>query len=118
LRHVDYLSSALGQKKRQVPLSEEHWQMLAPLFPETKAEQGGARAPVCLELVVHEGRFISSSRQGQMARQEHPPGSTCWRLLRLEWEQSVWLRAWQELLVRLDERRLLFGEEKPYWMLH
>src|ERR1035438_7468828 len=38
-------------------------------------------------------------------------GFTCWRRLRRWEEQGVWLRAWQALLARLDERKLLDWEE-------
>src|ERR1035437_1931964 len=42
---------------------------------------------------------------------EYPNGSTCWRRLRRWEEQGVWLQAWQALLARLDERKLLDWEE-------
>lgn len=103
----------MKQKKRQVLLSEAQWEVLCPLFPEPKRRKDGRGRPwasnrSCLEGILW---VLRTGARWRDLPDEYPDGSTCWRRLRMWEEQGVWQAAWQKLLSRLDQRRLLDWEE-------
>ncbi len=98
-------------KKPAAMLSEAHWAVLEPLFPEPKRGKRGrpwAANRDCLEGILW---ILRTGARWRDMPDEYPDGSTCWRRLRAWEEQDVWLKAWQKLLSLLDQRGLLDWEE-------
>ena len=94
-------------------LSDEQWKQIEGLFPVLKRRRDGRGRPWASNRRCVEG-ILWILRVGARWRDlpdEYPDGSTCWRRLRMWEEQGVWLRAWQALLARIDERKLLDWEE-------
>jgi len=94
-------------------LTAQQWKQIEDLFPAPKRRRDGRGRPwtsnrSCLEGILWVLRVGARWRD---LPAEYPNGSTCWRRLRLWEEQGVWLRAWQALLARLDERKLLDWDE-------
>ena len=103
----------MKQKNRQVLLSEAQWEILCPLFPEPKRRKDDRVRPwasnrSCLEGIL---RVLRTGARWRNLPGEYLDGSKCWRRLRMWEEQGVWQAAWQKLLSRLDQRRLLDWEE-------
>jgi transposase len=94
-------------------LTDQQWKQIEDLFPAPKRRKDGRGRPWASNRSCFEG-ILWVLRVGARWRDlpaVYPNGSTCWRRLRLWEEQGVWLRAWQALLARLDERKLLDWEE-------
>jgi transposase len=94
-------------------LTDQQWKQIEDLFPAPQRRKDGRGRPWASNRSCFEG-ILWVLRVGARWRDlptEYPHGSTCWRRLRRWEEQGVWLRAWQALLARLDERKLLDWEE-------
>ena len=94
-------------------LTDQQWKQIEGLFPAPKMRRDGRGRPWTSNRSCFEG-ILWVLRVGARWRDlpaVYPNGSTCWRRLRLWEEQGVWLRAWQALLARLDERKLLDWDE-------
>lgn len=94
-------------------LTDTQWKQIEDLFPVPRRRHDGRGRPWTPNRRCFEG-ILWVLRVGARWRDlpdEYPDGSTCWRRLRMWEEQGVWLRAWQTLLARMDERKLLHWEE-------
>jgi len=94
-------------------LSDKQWKQISGLFPAPKTRRDRRGRPWACNRRCLEG-ILWVLRTGARWRDVpalYPNGSTCWRRLRMWEEKGVWLRAWQALLARMDERRLLDWEE-------
>jgi transposase len=94
-------------------LSDEQWKQIAGLFPVPKRRRDRRGRPWtsnrhCLEGILW---ILRTGARWRDLPGEYPNGSTCWRRLRMWEEQGIWLRAWQALLARMNERKLLDWEE-------
>jgi transposase len=94
-------------------LTDQQWKQIEGLFPEPKRRRDGRGRPWASNRSCLEG-ILWVLRVGARWRDlpaKFPDGSTCWRRLRRWEEEGVWLRAWQALLARLDDHKLLDWEE-------
>ena len=100
-------------KTRQKLLSDEQWDLMAPLFPRPKRradKRGRPPAPnrACLEGILW---ILQTGAAWRFLPDEYPSPSTCWRRLQRWQEQGIWLDAWRTLLGALDENGLLRWDE-------
>ena len=100
-------------KNRQRLLTDEQWELMAPLFPRPKRRadrRGRPRASnrACLEGILW---ILQTGAAWRFLPDEFPSSSTCWRRLQSWQEQGVWLDAWRTLLGALDENGLLRWDE-------
>src|SRR5664279_616474 len=96
-------------------LTDQQWKQIEDLFPAPPRRKDGRGRPWASNRSCFEG-ILWVLRVGARWRDlpsEYPNGSTCWRRLRRWEEQGVWLRAWQALLARLDERKCSTGK-RPF----
>jgi len=101
-------------KKRQKLLTDEQWELIAPLFPRPKRradKRGRPPAPnrACLEGILW---ILQTGAAWRFLPDEFPSPSTCWRRLQRWQEQGIWLDAWRTLLGALDENGLLRWDEE------
>src|SRR5213082_3535067 len=100
-------------KKRQRLLTDEQWELIAPLFPRpTRRADKRGRPPAanraCLEGILW---ILQTGAAWRFLPDEFPSPATCWRRLQ-QWEQEgVWLNACRTLLGALDEEGLLKWDE-------
>src|SRR5207248_3903627 len=92
-------------KKRQRLLTEEQWELMAPLFPRPKRRANKRGRPpaanrACLEGILW---ILQTGAAWRFLPDEFPSPSTCWRRLQRWQEQGIWLEAWRTLLGALDE---------------
>jgi transposase len=87
-------------------VSDELWEVVAPLLPPPRPKPKGGRPPVPDRAALSGILFVlKSGIPWEMLPQEMGCGSgmTCWRRLR-DWQQAgVWERLHHELLNRLDQ---------------
>jgi len=87
-------------------VSDELWEIVAPLLPPHKPRPKGGRRPIpdrdCLRGIIF---VLKSGIPWEMLPQEMGCGSgmTCWRRLRDWTEAGVWKRLHDELLNRLRD---------------
>jgi len=100
-------------KKRQKLLTDEQWELIAPLFPQAKRradKRGRPPAPnrACLEGILW---ILQTGAAWRFLPDQFPSPATCWRRLQRWQEQGIWLEAWRTLLGALDENGLLRWDE-------
>src|SRR5438552_18775858 len=82
-------------KKRQRLLTDEQWELIAPLFPRPKrrADKRGrppAANRACLEGILW---ILQTGAAWRFLPDAFPSPSTCWRRLQRWQEEGVWLEA-------------------------
>jgi transposase len=94
---------------RQILLSDQQWQKIAPLLPQPRSKG----RPWADNRRVLEGILwiLRTGARWQDLPSEYPSPSTCWRRLRLWEEQGVWLQVWRTFLAELNERGLIQWNE-------
>ncbi len=100
-------------KKRQKLLTEEQWELIAPLLPEPRRRRDHRGRPWASKRACFEGILwiLQTGAAWRFLPEEFPSPSTCWRRLK-QWEDDgVWLEAWRALLGALDEEGLLQWDE-------
>ncbi len=101
-------------KKRQKLLTDEQWELIAPLFPHDRSREprkrGRPPAPnrACLEGILW---ILQTGAAWRFLPDEFPSPSTCWRRLQCWQEKGIWLDAWRTLLGALDENGRLRWDE-------
>jgi transposase len=88
-------------------LSDEQWKQVEGLFPTPKRRRDWGWLTVGVESPLSGKYSLGSACGCRNLPDEYPDASTCWRRLRMWEEQGIWLRAWQALLARMDERKRL-----------
>src|SRR5208283_3600492 len=100
-------------KKRQKLLTDEQWELIAPLFPPPKQRRDKRGRPPAPNRACFEGILwiLQTGAAWRFLPDEFPSPPTCWRRLKQWEEQDVWLDAWRALLGALDGEGLLKWEE-------
>ena len=93
-------------------LSDEQWDLIADLFPDSPMTRAGGRPRVapreCLEGILW---VLRTGARWKDLPTYLPSPSTCWRRFK-EWTESgIFLAAWQRLLEQLDRRKLIVWSE-------
>ncbi len=101
-------------KKRQKLLTDEQWELIAPLFPRPKQRAKKRDRPpapnrACLEGILW---ILQTGAAWRFLPDEFPSPSTCWRRLQCWQEKGIWLDAWRTLLGALDENARLRWERE------
>src|SRR3984885_808683 len=96
-------------KKRQNLLSDEQWELIAPLFPEPRRRRDKRGRPWACNRACFEGilRVLQTGAAWRFLPDEYTSPSTCWRRLRQWEEEDVWLNGSRTLLGALDAEGLL-----------
>jgi len=100
-------------KKRFELLTDEQWELIAPLLPELKRRKDNRGRPwvsnrACLEGILW---VLRTGAPWRFLPAQYPSPATCWRRLKQWEEEGVWLDAWRALLGALDGEGLLKWEE-------
>jgi transposase len=100
-------------KKRQKLLTDEQWELIAPLFPKPKRRRDRRGRPPAPNRACFEGILwiLQTGAAWRFLPDQFPSPSTCWRRLQRWQEAGVWLDAWRALLRGLDEEGLLWWDE-------
>ena len=100
-------------KARQKLLTDEQWELIAPLFPQRKRRRDKRGRPPAANRACFEGILwiLQSGAAWRFLPDEFPSPSTCWRRLQRWQDEGVWLEAWRALLGALDENGLLRWDE-------
>ena len=93
-------------------LTDEQWQLIKDLFPETRVGPEGGRPAVmsrpCFEGILW---LLRSGARWKDMPSHFPSATTCWRRHR-DWTRSgLWEKAWARLLRKLDREGRLDHEE-------
>ena len=96
-------SPAGSTTEPQFELTDEQWNLLADLFPETPVGPKGGRPVVesrrCLEGIVW---MLRSGGRWKDLPAHFPSATTCWRRHKQWTEAGVWEKAWARLARLLD----------------
>lgn len=93
-------------------LSDERWQLIKDLFPESPVGPKGGR-PVAASRPCVEGILwiLRSGARWKDMPTHFPSATTCWRRHRNWTRSGVWRKAWARLVQRLDREGRLNHEE-------
>ena len=93
-------------------LSDERWQLIKDLFPESPVGPKGGR-PVAASRPCVEGILwiLRSGARWKDMPTHFPSATTCWRRHRNWTRSGVWRKAWARLVRRLDREGRLNHEE-------
>ena len=93
-------------------LTDEQWQLIKDLFPETPVGPQGGRPVVasrpCAEGIIW---ILRSGARWKDLPDRFPSATTCWRRLQKWTEAGVWEKAWGRLLRKLDRQGRVCREE-------
>ena len=93
-------------------LTDEQWQLIKDLFPETPVGPKGGRPAVasrpCAEGIIW---ILRSGARWKDMPERFPSATTCWRRLQKWTEAGVWEKAWGRLLRKLDRQGRVCREE-------
>ena len=107
------VESPTGSKMEpEFELTDERWQLIEDLFPESPVGPEGGRPVVPSRLCVEGILWIlrTGARWKDMPSR-FPSATTCWRRHR-DWTRSgVWEKAWARLVRKLDRRGRVSHEE-------
>jgi len=93
-------------------LTDEQWQLIDDLFPETPVGPKGGRPVVasrpCVEGIIW---ILRSGARWKDLPERFPSATTCWRRLQKWTEAGIWEKAWGRLLRKLDRQGRVDLEE-------
>lgn len=93
-------------------ITDEMWEVLEPLLPETKSSPKGGRPwrsnRECLEGILW---ILWTGAPWRALPEKFPSPATCWRRLAKWEEQDVLLEVWREFLKRLDDKEKIKWDE-------
>jgi len=100
-------------KKRQKLLTDEQWELIAPLLPEGRRRKDNRGRPWASNRACFEGILwiLQTGAAWRFLPDEFPSPATCWRRLKQWQDEGVWLDAWRALLGALDAEGLLKWDE-------
>jgi transposase len=105
-------SPAGSKMEPEFELTDERWQLIKDLFPETPVGPKGGR-PVAASRPCVEGILwiLRSGARWKDMPSRFPSSTTCWRRHR-DWTRSgAWEKAWARLVRRLDREGRVDREE-------
>lgn len=93
-------------------LSDEHWALIADLFPTPPIGPRGGRPQVesrsCFEGILW---VLRSGARWKDLPENFPSSATCWRRLKAWTEAGIWEKACRRLLGKLDRQGRIDHEE-------
>jgi len=93
-------------------LTDEQWNLIAELFPESPVGPKGGRPAVasrpCVEGILW---ILRTGARWRDLPKRFPSPATCWRRLKAWTEAGVWEKAWARLVRRLDRQGRVDREE-------
>src|SRR5208337_1001550 len=91
-------------RTRQKLLTDEQWELIAPLLPKLKQRRDKRGRPPTPNRPCFEGILwiLQTGAAWHFLPDEFPSPSTCWRRLQRWQEEGVWLEAWRALLGGLE----------------
>ena len=98
-------SPAGSTMEPEFELTDEQWNLISDLFPDTPERPQGGRPPApvrpCVEGILW---ILRSGARWKDLPRCFPSDTTCWRRHK-EWtEAGIWEKAWSRLIRKLDAR--------------
>ncbi len=105
-------SPAGSTMEPEFELTDEQWQLISDLFPDSLVGPAGGRPPApardCVEGILW---ILRSGARWKDLPKRFPSPTTCWRRHRDWTESGIWEKAWARLTRLLDRRGRVKHEE-------